>query len=257
MDNTNNIFSFFDDIVCINLKTRIDRRKWSEHIFSSLNIPYRFYLTDKSPKGGRYGCFESHINVIREAYNKGHSNILIFEDDLLPTPEYSLQNIEACINFMKNNKWDLFYFGYFVMNKHLDNIIIAKKLNNNIIKYNPLATHAYVVNRNAMKTILETYYKYISYLQVDEFLTQKELNFNSYCCVPMMFEQKLCFETDNKANNMIEFFFRQFSCVIEKENLLYNISCIVYEREYYIIVFLCSFMIVFIILMSLYNLFNL
>jgi GR25 family glycosyltransferase involved in LPS biosynthesis len=77
------LYNFFDKIYCINLKHRPDRYISATKVFNDLNIPnVEFYITEKSSKGGRYGCFESHINVIKKAYNEGYNNILIFEDDI-------------------------------------------------------------------------------------------------------------------------------------------------------------------------------
>lgn len=50
-------YSFFDDIVCINLDSRPDRREYVQNIFNKLNIPARFYITEKSSKGGYVWMF--------------------------------------------------------------------------------------------------------------------------------------------------------------------------------------------------------
>ena len=64
-------YNFFDKIICINLKTRQDRYESALKTFQSLNINnVEFYFANKSPKGGRYGCFESHINVIKNVITK-------------------------------------------------------------------------------------------------------------------------------------------------------------------------------------------
>ena len=121
-------FNFFDKIFCINLKYRKDRYISANKVFNKLNIiNVEFYITDKSPKGGRYGCFESHINVIKKAYHLGYNNILIFEDDIRPSNFYNLDLLDSSIDFMKNNNWDIFYLGYIVSNKNYitENIIIT------------------------------------------------------------------------------------------------------------------------------------
>lgn len=65
------VFDFFDDIVCITLQDRPDRKKHAQEVFEKLHIPVRFYSAKRHPNGGVYGCFASHIDVVRECYAKG------------------------------------------------------------------------------------------------------------------------------------------------------------------------------------------
>lgn len=142
-------WDFFDDIRCINLTSRSDRYKQSKKIFDKYNIPTRYYFTEKHPKGGQHGCFESHINIIKEAYNNGCENVLIFEDDIYPTDFINRENLAVSIDFMKQNKWDLFYLGA------LPDIrsTLSQKVSNKIYKLHGICTHAYVVNRSGMKKL--------------------------------------------------------------------------------------------------------
>ena len=97
-----NLYNYFDKIVCINLKSRPDRYLSAIKEFQKLNINnVEFYFADKSSKGGRYGCFESHINVIQKCYDEGCNNILIFEDDIRPSNFYSLDLLKSSIEFMR------------------------------------------------------------------------------------------------------------------------------------------------------------
>ena len=71
-----NPYNFFDKIICINLRNRTDWNESAKNVFNKLKIPnVEFYFADKSSKGGRYGCFESHINVIKKAYIQDCDNI--------------------------------------------------------------------------------------------------------------------------------------------------------------------------------------
>ena len=136
-----NLYNFFDKIVCINLKSRPDRYLSASNEFKKLNINnVEFYFAEKSHKGGKYGCFESHINVIQKCYNEKCNNILIFEDDVRPSNYYNLTLLNESIEFMKNNKWDIFYLGYFIFNNDVfDNILVSCNIKKkyNIIQYNP------------------------------------------------------------------------------------------------------------------------
>ena len=105
-------FSFFDKIYCINLKTRPDRRDKAAGVFDMLGIPVEFHTVDPDPVSGIKGCFESHVEIIEEAYQAGYQNILIFEDDIVPSVSYDIEAVKDSIEFMKKNQfWEMFYFS--------------------------------------------------------------------------------------------------------------------------------------------------
>lgn len=230
----NNIYTYFDDIICINLETRLDRREYVSNIFNKLSIPVRFYNVQKNSKGSIYGCFESHINIIKEAYYNNKNKILIFEDDIIPTKSYNIDNIQNAITFMKNNYWDIFYFGYFPFNNfpYIRNNIINKsfinatKISSNIVKYNPYATHAYCLNRIGMKIILNNYQDIIiQNIHIDAYYADY-LKLQSYCYTPILFEQHFCIGSDNALKN-----FQNFSCIIEKTKINWYISLFKYYKN--------------------------
>ena len=92
----------------------------------------------------------SHYKIIKNAYENNKNNVMIFEDDAFFTDYLNKTKILSCINFLKNNNWDLFYFGYMSFPP------IGNPVNKDIIKLKyPLLTHCYVINRQAMKCILD------------------------------------------------------------------------------------------------------
>lgn len=238
-----NPYSNFGDVVCINLRSRPDKRKVMEETFSKLNIPARFVTVDKHEKGGMYGCFDSHIKVIKEAYSNGKKNVLILEDDILATPTYSLDRIKEITGFIDDNesKIDLFYLGYFVMNSSKYNIdfLNAPMITPNIMKFNPLATHAYCITRSGMQKVLQTYEKYIDTTHYDIYLSHQKMN--SYCYVPALFEQLFCMGTDNSIIGLDEKTFRMFQCNMEKEHIIHRISYAKYAYEKYKLLFTMAF----------------
>jgi hypothetical protein len=70
------------DFVCISLKTRLDRQESMKCLFQKLGILDRvtWWLVDKHPKAGVYGCFESHFNIWQKHGSKEF--LCVFEDDL-------------------------------------------------------------------------------------------------------------------------------------------------------------------------------
>lgn len=233
-------WNFFDDIICINLEHRLDRKNYAISVFNKLNIPIKILTVTKHTKGGVYGCFQSHIQIIKYMHQTGKNNILVFEDDIIPTKSYHIKHIENAIQFMQNNNtWDLFYLGYFPIN--FKNIFInSKSINNNIIKYNPLATHSYCINQRSINKILSNYYNYIGKINIDVYLSQYA-NLNNYCYIPILFDQQLCFENDIEPNNLIEFVARRSQCLAQKTNIAWRISQFKYFTliySYFITIFI-------------------
>ena len=91
----------FDKIICINLKERKDKYNNVKNVFDKLNINVDFYYAEKHKTSGRIGCFESHIHVIENCYNNNLNNILIFEDDVINTPNYNENIMIEINNFVK------------------------------------------------------------------------------------------------------------------------------------------------------------
>ena len=90
-----------DEIVCINLESRQDRRDAMLKEFK--DYPFSFYTAKKHIDPVR-GCLESHINVIKYAKGKNYQNILILEDDLK-----IVKDLKTIPPFPDN--WDMIYLG--------------------------------------------------------------------------------------------------------------------------------------------------
>jgi hypothetical protein len=220
-------YSFFGDVVCINLDHRKDRRDYSESVFKKHNIPARFMTVSKHPKGGVYGCFDSHIKIVLEAYRQGRDNVLVFEDDLLPTDSYNINNLMNAISFMRNEKdWDIFYFGYMVFNFDINYLFLnAQKVPNynHIVQYNPFATHAMVYSKRAIEKIVRTYPKYLGKEHYDIYLSHG-LHLKNFCYTPMLFDQKFCFASDIESRNLLEATAKNIQCFSERNQLFHKVS---------------------------------
>jgi hypothetical protein len=70
----------------INLNSRVDRLQHAkmELRMAGIKDVERFPAVDGKALGmdGIYGCFHSHLNIIKEAFEKKYNNVLVFEDDL-------------------------------------------------------------------------------------------------------------------------------------------------------------------------------
>ena len=148
------MWNFFDVIYCINLIERYDKYNNMKLLFDKYNIPVQFYRPSKNKISGTMGCFESHLHLINLAYTKNYNNILIFEDDI-DFNYFTNSKLSICIDFMKNNEFDLFFLGSF---PEIMNSTIYKTPYTNIYKMNSICGHAYVLNKSYISKIYNSKY---------------------------------------------------------------------------------------------------
>jgi GR25 family glycosyltransferase involved in LPS biosynthesis len=180
--------NYLNRIVCINLKERKDKYSNVKKVFDKLKINVEFYFAEKHPTSGRVGCFESHINVIKQSYNNNDKIILIFEDDVINTPSYNENNIQFVIDFMKKNEWcEYFQLGYSIlpheMYSYLKSNRLSNETNNSIIQYNGNTAHAYILNRSGMKRILQNWEDNVYNKKLDLDIYYKDIFKNKHIIV--------------------------------------------------------------------------
>ena len=143
----------FDSIVCINLYERNDRMEECLKVFERLKIPGKM---------------------------KRFHRKLIFEDDVIPSPEYNEKYMIKASEFVRNDKnWDIFYLG------HQPDVFFScsEVVDDNIIKTYSTLTHAYVLSRKFMKKIMNRPYDGTA---IDKIFLKND---NSYAIYPMQFYQ--------------------------------------------------------------------
>lgn len=228
-----NLYEFFDDIVCINLSDSKDRKIHSENIFKTFGIPARFFTVDKHANGGLYGCFDSHIQIIQYAYNNGLNNILVFEDDFEPSESYSREKLSKAIEFMSiSEQWDIFYLGYSFcfesFNSGTTTVLSGKRISNDIVQYNAGTTHALCYSRRSMEKILKTYHDYIGIIHYDQYLSDY-IDLENYCILPIIFQQNLSFSYNIEGQHGLEMINRMLYPIDSYINFNYNASKLHYD----------------------------
>jgi hypothetical protein len=129
---------------CISLKENEKERQRCQDIFNHYNLNVEFHIVERSPKGGVYGCFESHINTIKKGLqylNKHDDYLFIMEDDVyFDCQDANLfTHLTSFLNSLDQNQLWCCCLGY------LTNSII-RKVNKNIVKMNECqCTHAYII----------------------------------------------------------------------------------------------------------------
>lgn len=217
------INTYFDNIFCINLEKRPDRRERLEKqlVKAKLNVEwFRGYDGDLLKPfidervlvrrtGGYLGCLLSHLEVIKISYRRGYEKVLILEDDISIHKNLQ-QEFGKIINDIINQgiEWDVLYLGHATFTGDYEigvedrswNAITDERYNNQVVETkNSWTCHARALNRKAMKTIIDYYeehgYHYeLDRMLVSEFQRDKKLNF--YRAYPQLFVQN-----DTQSNN--------------------------------------------------------
>jgi len=178
------LWSYFDQIRCINLFSRDDRYKDSKIIFDSLDIPIDYYRVHRHPTNGGQGAFESHIGVIKEAYYAGAENVLVFEDDISVVTYIKPEYVQNAIDFMENNKdWEIFFFGCI---PQITKYKSKRTEYPNVYSTRAICAHSYVISRRGMEKLKNVEFgEYTIDMYYLNFLTQ------SYALYPSIFVQGL------------------------------------------------------------------
>jgi GR25 family glycosyltransferase involved in LPS biosynthesis len=240
---------YFDRIVCINLKERQDKYNNVKKVFEKINIKVEFYFANKHPTSGRIGCFESHINVIKQSYNNNDKFILIFEDDVINTSSYNENNIQYIVDFMKKNEWcEYFQLGYSILPHEMYDYLNSKTListeNSSIIQYNGNTAHSYILNRSGMKRILQNWEDVVYNKKLDLDIYYKDIfKHNGASICPILFDQNFCIDSDNdKATTFYYKTMRNISCFQYNYSFLYYFSLFRFYLNF-LILLICLFLI--------------
>ena len=121
-DISNLIFSVFNRIYIINLPYRKDRKKEMvkslQKIGLDINDERIVFFDAIRPTElagfrtiGAHGCFMSHLEILKDAYNHSYGNILVFEDDLDFSSDFC-NRISQTTTCLSDSDWDIYYGGY-------------------------------------------------------------------------------------------------------------------------------------------------
>lgn len=113
---------YFDSVYIINLASRIDRRREMAAQLARIGLSFeshnvRLFRAVKPRESGQFstvgarGCFMSHLGVLRHAVEHRFQRILILEDDLNFSDDFSAR-IDGVLHALKSGGWGMFYGGY-------------------------------------------------------------------------------------------------------------------------------------------------
>jgi hypothetical protein len=154
-------------------------------MFEDLNVKnYKIYEFEKAAKGSTYNNLDNEIrenykSIFRDQLRKKADKILFFEDDAQIIENVNLDNIENCVSFMNEQKWDVIYLG------HIPGMHLVQTKYKHIVKtYRPFCTHAVCLSKKAMIHLLQNAHEGT---MIDVFAS-KTLP-NKYALYPSLFTQ--------------------------------------------------------------------
>jgi hypothetical protein len=207
------LFDFIDEAYYINLDHRTDKKEIIENHFNEMGIGQfvkrkkAFFPSDlgyPQLENGKYEalaygkcCMYSHIEVIKEAKQKGFKNVLIFEDDakFYTDGGYSPIKVitEAIEQLKKIPNWELFYLGTDPGTTFNE----FDQVNRNLVKtIEAIGTHAVLVNHTIFDKIIN---EYIYHNAIDIYLTTTYRQ--KYLAYPMAVTQRCGITNDIGPHN--------------------------------------------------------
>jgi hypothetical protein len=153
-----NLLSFFDRVVVLNLQDRSDR--WNRFLRSlPSDWPFRAPLRFPAVRGdvnstpswwnespGAWGCYQSHAQVIRDAIRDNLDSILILEDDAIFREDFAV-NLRQFLRELPID-WSMIYLG----GEHIQwESGLPERISENVYRpYNVNRTHGYAIRGQEM-----------------------------------------------------------------------------------------------------------
>jgi hypothetical protein len=146
-------------IGCINLYKDRERYENTVSEFKKVGIfdQVYFHRCDPHPKGGRYGCYDSHIKLYEKALSMNSDFALIFEDDFYFNDQNhlsrSLENAFSCMK-KKKDTWDIIKMNNSLM-LTVNDVVMYQDNNDMIVSSNTFHTPCYFISKKFMKEMIE------------------------------------------------------------------------------------------------------
>jgi GR25 family glycosyltransferase involved in LPS biosynthesis len=140
------MWEFIDRIIYINLDHREDRRQIMNRLFKDGHIPVdkvERFSAIRHPVG-IVGCAMGHIAILKKAKANGWKNILIMEDDMEWSPNFT-ENYETLKRLLETGKWDACMIAGLFVDYTYPRVRTA------------FCTNAYIVSAHYYDTLLENF----------------------------------------------------------------------------------------------------
>lgn len=164
---------------------------------------------------GAVGCHYSQVAVMEEALRQG-KHAMVFEDDVVFCDDFP-DRLKIIFKFLNQREWDIFWFGgtyhkeghwhVSVEGKHTHpdlqmcncnlNRDWEPTLNPHIVRtYGAFSTHAYMVNKDRIKNLLDKLERRVSIsMGIDFIMILEQPDMNTFA-----FDPGCCIQMDNQSN---------------------------------------------------------
>lgn len=176
----------FNDIICINLKHRQDRKTTFKRDSRKKGFPFTFSHPDYDKQNPILGKWNAHLNAWKLALkhyglNKKRNtklpsyNILILEDDV------RILTKKLCIP-KPPSKWDMLYLG-----GNIQSAIDDEETNTSTVwkRVSCLMSHAYSLNITSVKTLLDKANAYLKTYNTGDNTTENTTGDNTKTLLPL------------------------------------------------------------------------
>lgn len=174
--------NYFPNIKLINLKHRVDRLEDATRILNEYGIPFERVEAIHNESAPCIGLVDTMKQIFKESLEKGHQNVLIFEDDLKPlvAPGFFNSTMDCVVNELPDN-WDFTFLGVNPSGG------FSRWISNTILKLNfGYNTHAVAYNKKMMELIVSNDIKE----PIDNWCVRMAMkNSNVYATFPNLFSQ--------------------------------------------------------------------
>ncbi|MDR3300474.1 MAG: glycosyltransferase family 25 protein [Candidatus Accumulibacter sp.] len=185
-----------DAVLCINLRSREDRRMAMLETFRDSGINIEFFIVDKDKDDPQRGCYNSHRACARLILERHYKRALILEDDCIIEP-FAPKTIQRVNCFLNDKNPEIFYLGVL-----LGKIWLTWRWN--IARCRAQGAHAYIISEQGCQKIIE-FGEYVG-KGIDSIFSKR---FKGYCVFPMIGFQNDKFDSDlqgfrDKINKMVD-----------------------------------------------------
>jgi GR25 family glycosyltransferase involved in LPS biosynthesis len=171
---------YFDRIIVINLKKRLDRLAHITEELKKYDIPFTLFEALEF-ENGRYGLYQTMKQIFLDSIERGDENVLLFEDDakFLNHPNKYMPD---CIAQLPDN-WLQLYLG---ISTKKDKGLSGRQAENLLRVDEAYSTHAVAYSKEAMNLFLKS----PMILPIDNMMVQKLQPLGrSYCTFPIVCTQ--------------------------------------------------------------------
>ena len=146
-----------EHVFCISLEECFERRIQTNKEFQKVGLDVNYKLVKRDLEDPVRGCYTSHLDLVKHAYENNWERMLVFEDDVCFEPsklvEDALVNIRLFIHNTPETMWNVIFMGHSAIKP-------LYKISFNMVSCDKglRLTHALLWSRSGMELFLKQEY---------------------------------------------------------------------------------------------------